>query len=80
MKYRIAGKEKLLAVGGYPDTSLADARLKREEARKLIAAGEDPGEQKKAEKQAQKVSVENTFEAIAREWHKSKADRWYSLS
>ncbi|QBH98444.1 DUF4102 domain-containing protein [Limnobaculum zhutongyuii] len=76
LKYRIAGKEKLLAVGVYPDTSLADARLKREEARKLIAAGEDPSEQRKAEKQAQKVSVENTFEAIAREWHKSKADRW----
>ncbi|MCO7511744.1 tyrosine-type recombinase/integrase [Serratia fonticola] len=76
LKYRIAGKEKLLSIGVYPDTSLADARKRRDEARKTLASGGDPGEVKKAEKLSQKRSIENTFEAIAREWHHHKADRW----
>jgi hypothetical protein len=76
LKYRIAGKEKLLAVGVYPDVSLADARAKRDEAKRLLAAGGDPGEEKKSEKQAKKVSVENTFEALAREWHAYKVPNW----
>ncbi|BFI43636.1 integrase [Yersinia pseudotuberculosis] len=76
LKYRFVGKEKMLSIGVYPDVSLADARQKRDEARKVLAAGGDPGEVKKADKLAQKLSSENTFEAIAREWHKHKADRW----
>jgi hypothetical protein len=54
LKYRFLGKEKKLSIGVYPDISLADARLKREEARKIIALGGDPGEEKKAEKLAKK--------------------------
>ncbi|HGM6989149.1 tyrosine-type recombinase/integrase [Serratia marcescens] len=76
MKYRINGKEKRLSFGVYPIVSLAVARDEREKAKRVLAAGGDPGEVKKAEKLAQKLSIENTFEAIAREWHKSKADRW----
>ncbi|EPL9181981.1 tyrosine-type recombinase/integrase [Serratia marcescens] len=76
LKYRFVGKEKMLSIGVYPDVSLADARQKRDDARKILAAGGDPGEVKKADKLAQKLSTENTFEAIAREWHKQKADRW----
>lgn len=76
MKYRVAGKEKRLAFGVYPDVSLADAREKRDAAKKILAAGGDPSETKKAEKLAQKLNAENTFEAIAREWHQTKADRW----
>lgn len=76
MKYRVAGKEKRLAFGVYPDVSLADAREKRDAAKKILAAGGDPGETKKAEKLAQKLNAENTFEAVAREWHQTKADRW----
>ncbi|CAI1208805.1 tyrosine-type recombinase/integrase [Serratia fonticola] len=76
MKYRVAGKEKRLAFGVYPDVSLADAREKRDAAKKILAAGGDPSETKKAEKLAQKLNSENTFEAIAREWHQTKADRW----
>ncbi|EFL9196381.1 tyrosine-type recombinase/integrase [Escherichia coli O54:H45] len=76
MKYRIAGKEKRLAFGVYPDVSLADAREKRDKAKKILAAGGDPGEAKKAEKLAQKLNAANTFEAIAHEWHQTKADRW----
>lgn len=76
LKYRFVSKEKMLSIGVYPDVSLADARQKRDEARKVLAAGGDPGEVKKADKLAQKLSTENTFESIAREWHKQKADRW----
>lgn len=76
LKYRYGGKEKRLAFGVYPDVSLAEARDKRDAAKKILAAGNDPGEVKKAEKIAQKLSFENTFEAIAREWHQHKADRW----
>ncbi|CAI1953313.1 Putative prophage CPS-53 integrase [Serratia fonticola] len=76
LKYRFAGKEKMLSIGVYPDVSLADAREKRKEARKTLASGGDPGEVKKAEKLSQKLSIANTFEAIAREWHQHKADRW----
>lgn len=76
MKYRFAGKEKMLSIGVYPDISLADAREKRNEARKILANGGDPGETKKGEKIAQQMSLKNTFEVIAREWHQTKADRW----
>lgn len=76
MKYRFAGKEKMLSIGIYPDVSLADAREKGSEARKILSAGGDPGEVKKEEKIAQQMSHKNTFEAIAREWHQTKADRW----
>ncbi len=76
MKYRYGGKEKRIAFGVYPHVSLADARQKREAAKKLLASGTDPGETKKAEKLAQKIAMENSFELMAREWHKNKADRW----
>lgn len=47
MKYHFAGKEKKLSIGVYPDVSLADARAKRDDARKLLVEGNDPAEQKK---------------------------------
>lgn len=64
LKYRLGGVEKGLSLGIYPDTSLKLAREKRDEARKLIAAGVDPS----AKRQAERVSLADTFEAIAREW------------
>lgn len=67
-KYRVNGKEKRLALGSYPDTGLADARGKRDTARKLLAAGIDPGEHRKAEKAAGEERATNSFEVIAREW------------
>ncbi|HFF1654622.1 TPA: tyrosine-type recombinase/integrase [Providencia rettgeri] len=76
MKYRFGGKEKRLAFGVFPTVTLAEARELRNQAKKVLAAGGDPGEVKKEEKAIQKLSTGNTFEAIAREWHKSKADRW----
>ncbi|HEX7342165.1 MAG TPA: integrase arm-type DNA-binding domain-containing protein [Rhodanobacteraceae bacterium] len=68
LKYRFMGKEKRLSLGTYPDTSLADARAKRDAARKLLAAGVDPGEQRKAEKAAGLEAAANSFEVVAREW------------
>jgi len=67
-KYRFDGKEKLLAMGIWPDVSLTAARRKREEARALLAQGIDPGEARKAERLRRKTLAENTLEAIAREW------------
>lgn len=71
MKYRHAGREKLLSIGVYPDTGLSDAREDRDDARKQVAKGIDPSAAKQAEKQAKKAEQEqkaNTFEAVAREW------------
>lgn len=72
-KYRLAGKEKLLALGTYPEVSLADARARRDDARKLLAQNPpvDPSEVKKSQKQAIHGKLENTFEAVAREWAES---------
>jgi integrase len=68
LKYRFGGKEKLLSLGTYPDTGLADARARRDEARKLLAAGIDPGEHRKAAKAAGEERAANSFEVVAREW------------
>lgn len=76
LKYRVAGKEKLLALGVYPDVSLADARAKRSEAKRTLAAGGDPGEVKQSEKKAKILAVSNSFEALAVEWHEHKRPNW----
>jgi len=68
LKYRFGGKEKRLSLGTYPDTGLADAREKRDVARKLLAAGIDPAEQRKAVKVAGAERAANSFAVIAAEW------------
>lgn len=70
LKYRFGGKEKLLALGTYPEIKLKDARERRQAARELIAKGIDASETKKAEKASRATQSEGTFEAVAREWHK----------
>jgi len=67
-RYRFAGVEKILALGSYPATSLADARSKRDEARKLLEAGKDPSVQKKLDKIAAATAARNTFGLIAAEY------------
>lgn len=67
-RFRFGGKQHLMAFGVYPETSLADARQKREEARRLVAAGIDPRQHKRAVKEEQ-AKKEITFESVAREWH-----------
>ena len=76
MKYRIEGKEKLLTFGVYPDVSLADAREKRDDARKLKAKGFDPNECKREQKELQAEKAQNSFELIAREWHALQYSKW----
>lgn len=76
LKYRVAGKEKSLALGVYPDVSLADARQKRAEAKKVLAAGGDPGQEKQEIKHARAMAVSNSFERLALEWHEHKSMNW----
>jgi len=71
LKYRHDGKEKRLSLGTYPDTSLKDARDRRDQARRELAAGIDPGAKRKAEKATRTELAANTFEAVAREWHQA---------
>jgi len=73
-RFRFGGKQHLMAFGVYPETSLADARQKREEARRLVAAGVDPREHKRAVKEEQAKEV-ITFESVARDWHASN-QKW----
>jgi len=76
VKYRFEGKEKRLALGNYPDVSLKSAREGRETARKTRAAGTDPVQQRMADKIAKAASNATTYEAVAREFHATKASAW----
>jgi integrase len=68
-KYRFAGKEKLLALGVYPEVSLKDARGAHQQARKKLAIGIDPGSARKVEKLTRHLAAAESFEAVAREWY-----------
>ena len=76
LAYRFADKQKTLALGVYPTISLAQARQAREEAKKHLAAGRDPSEAKKQAKRVAKLSTENSFSAVAREFVKKQGNRW----
>lgn len=71
LKYRYDGKEKTLSFGAYPDVSLSQARLKREQARQHLADGTDPSALAKEQRQQAK-SDELTFKAVAERWYKGK--------
>ncbi|MCL4673769.1 MAG: integrase arm-type DNA-binding domain-containing protein [Sphingomonadaceae bacterium] len=75
MKYRVDGRdeagnpkrvEKKLSLGTYPEVSLKDAREGRDEARRLLAQGKDPADEKRRERQARKIGATNTFSIVAR--------------
>lgn len=88
LKYRIAGKEKRISLGTYPETGLRDAREKADSARELLAMGQDPSDQRKAEKARNVVEdaaaaraeaglpPEESFEHVAREWFDTRKDEW----
>ncbi|HCY61425.1 MAG TPA: integrase [Oxalobacteraceae bacterium] len=76
MDYRHTDKRKTLALGKYPEVSLAEAREKRTAARKLLNEGVDPGEHKKEQRQSKIAAAANTFEKLAREWHTNKLPTW----
>jgi integrase len=67
-KYRFQGREKLMALGSYPEVSLADARNRHAEGRRLLAAGVDPMARRMAGKMATQQRTETTFGAIAELW------------
>lgn len=75
LKYRVEGREKLLAVGAYPTVTLADARRRRDDARALLAEGKDPSAERKSERALQQSNA-LTFETLAREWHSFRTPRW----
>lgn len=68
LKFRVAGTEKLLSLGVYPEVSLKAARERRDELRKQLRAGSDPSLQRQATKHLQTIATENSFEAVAEEW------------
>jgi integrase len=75
-KYYYGGKERLLALGVYPEVSLLDAREKRLIARKALAAGNDPSQAKREAKRQIILKAGNTFEGIAREWFEHRKHEW----
>lgn len=79
LKYMHSGKEKRLALGVYPDVSLAAARAEAAKARQMLASGIDPAAERRAAKEAalaQSEAVRNTFERVALEWHEFKKAGW----
>mgnify|MGYP001852912123 FL=1 len=74
--YRYAGKPKMISLGVYPTITLAEARARRDEARKIVAEGKNPSEVRKEQKLALRIQSENAFEKIAREWHQMKSAKW----
>ena len=73
-KYRFGGKEKLLSLGVYPEIALKEARNRRDIHRRQVAEGIDPSDLRKAEKQS--TGEQNSFEAVAREWHNKFSATW----
>lgn len=69
LAYRWQGKQKTLAIGVYPTVGLADARAARDAAKRDLASGRDPSAVKRQRKREARVAAENTFEALAMEWH-----------
>lgn len=82
-RFSIAGTESTFVLGEYPVLTLELARLKRAEAREMVKAGKNPGEERRVQKQAvlqlkeaEKIKSKNSFEAVALEWHKKKLADW----
>lgn len=76
LKYRFGGKERRIVFGQYPEVSLAEARILRDDAKRLLREGRDPGYEARLAKLANTQRHEHNFEALAREWHSVQKDRW----
>ena len=74
--YRYVGKPKMISPGVYPTINLADARSRRDDARKLVSEGKNPSEVRKEQKVALQTESESAFEKIATEWHQMKSAKW----
>ncbi len=67
-RYKLAGKEKVLALGQYPTVSLKEARAKRDDARRLLSDGSDPSMEKKRKAAAALIAAANSFKTVADEF------------
>ena len=76
VKYRYGGRENLLALGVYPEVSLAEARKGRDAARTLLRQGIDPNADRKASRDAQRRDVDAEFKAVAQAWLDSRKKDW----
>jgi integrase len=76
LKYRLANKEKRLALGVYPATSLKAARIKRDESKIIIEQGQDPSQIQKAQRQSIQQPGILTFKDVALDWYKTKSSSW----
>jgi integrase len=76
MNYRFLGKQKTLYIGVYPDVTLAEAREKRDAAKRQLREGKDPATEKKLERIALEANHASSFEALAREWHEQQKHTW----
>jgi len=76
LKYRIGSKEKRISLGVFPKVSLAEARKERDKAKRLLQAGIDPAEERKARKLAEEKRASTTFERVAKEWIDKQVGRW----
>ena len=76
LKYRFAGKEKRLSLGVYPEVGLKEARERRDAAKRLLSDGVDPSVERKVQKVVSIERAENSFEAVAREWHGKFTPTW----
>ena len=76
LKYYHLKRERLLALGAYPQITLAQARQKRDEARALLEQGIDPVMEKKKKEQLALSDSEDTFEVVAKEWYENRKNRW----
>ncbi len=76
LKYRYAGKEKLMALGVYPETSLKEARELRDNARALIRQNIDPVAERQAQKAHREFEGKNSFSAIAMYWFEKEQPHW----
>lgn len=79
LKYRFAGKEKLLVLGSYPGVSLAEARERRDEAKRILREHRDPAVEAQKRKLVAAAAAEATFESAAREWHEMQTPRWVPI-
>ena len=76
LKSRFGGKETVLALGVYPDVKLADARERRDDAKRELRDRIDPGAAKKARKLAERNASANTFRIVATEWLSKQRNAW----
>lgn len=76
LKYRWAGKARMVGLGVYPEVSLAEAREARDAARKLLASGVDPSTKRRVDKLAVASSAANSFEAVATAWYDERKPTW----